>query len=792
MSSFSLFCSNILFGIFQHSLFTITPPRITVCLSFAQIRAIELECEKYGELAQSNCGNPFSIETILKQRQEKRLDLMDVIAERAKINMDEWRAERDKKAAEKQKKNEKNRLELMQQIEEIRLQKLSKRREEVEADREYLRQCELNELKLLERENEQRRKNIEYYTELEQIVDAQQKRAETEIEELKSKLSCKEDVGKSERKEPAEEEEVEETPVNVDSTILSNSDDSDTESVYFDADKSPESAKTFQSPEEFKSPSNLPRSASDLMNSNVIENLAADRTKNRANVLNSNINLNADTGIELGQKVDIPSGKLSEAQKNKLKMLQQGFGLIDANANAPEETTVRVSTSETTELSDLQKNRNKVLSSEFGVTEVVVKVSTENNSEFGRNKKSAQSHTHTFEQIDNLNANKPMTDLQLNRQKVMTQEYGLAGTESRQSNELRNKLKASLSLDLDNVSLNKPTNLLSPKACQSDFFVSPMSTTSDELMASSMVNELDGDKISEKQSNDESSLKLDCSISDKQVTIDGFSAEIDDRPTPMSALNTAGLKRMDNNGFVFNAPYKCQPSFSQILRPSSSSSNIFDISPRLSATKNKGTPTSPVNHQSSKSLSNQELQDLSSGNLTIFLEQSFTIPFQVYSNILNNEILKIFFQDLDILSHFDSLRNYFFMMNGEFASNVCDGLLSKLKTIRKPTELLNSYTLNSILEGALQSSHSGNDKYIENLSFSTPNVPDKFEMSSPNVLNTLHLSYKVEWPLNLLLSTEAIEHYDKVFQHLLKLRRITWLMDECFYVSHHSLLENPF
>lgn len=748
-----------------------------------------MECEKYGELAQSNCGNPFSIETLLKQRQEKRLDLVDVIAERAKINMEEWRAERDKKAAEKQEKNEKNRLELMQQIEEIRLQKLSKRREEVEVDREYLRQCELKELKLLERENEQRRKNIEYYTELEQIVDAQQKRAETEIEALKSKLLCKQDVQgveKTEQKEPVEEQEVEETLINVDSSVLSNSDDSDTESVYFDADKSPESTKTFLSPEEFKSPSSLPRSASDLINSNVLENLAADRIKNRANVLSSNINLTTDNGMESGQKVDIPSGKLSEAQKNKLKILQQEFGLVDANANAPEETTIRISTSETTELSDLQKNRNKVLSSEFGITEVVVKVSTENNSEFGRNKNSAQSHTHKFEHMDNLNANKPMTDLQLNRQKVMTQEYGLAPTESCTSNEFRNKLRASLSLDLDNVSLNKPANLLSPKACQSDFFVSPMSTTSDELMASSMVNESDGDKISEKQSNDESSLKLDCSISDKQVTIDGFSAEIDDRPTPMSALNAAGLKRMDNNGFVFNAPYRCQPSFSQILRPSSSSSNIFDISPRLSATKNKGTPTSPVYHQSSKSLSKQELQDLSSGNLAIFLEQSFTIPFQVYSNILNNEILKIFFQDLDILSHFDSLRNYFFMMNGEFASNVCDGLLSKLQKVRKPTELLNSYTLNSILEGALQSSHSGNDKYIENLSFSTPNVPDKFEMSSPNVLNALHLSYKVEWPLNLLLSTEAIEHYDKVFQHLLKLRRITWLMDECFYVSHHS------
>lgn len=748
-------------------MFTITPPRIAVCLSFAQIRAIESECEKYEELAQLSCGRPFEIDALLKQRQEKWLNLVNVIAEKTKQNMEEWKAEREKKQVEKQQKYEKNRLELMAQIEEIRAQKLHKRRVEIETDREYMRQSELNELKLVERENEQRRKNIEYYTELEQIVDAQQKRADTEIKALKSKLSRKVSGNETENVEKVE------NPAENVNDAASNSDDSETDSVYYDADKSPDLAKSFRSPDEFQSPASIPRSASDLLNSNEFDNLVADRAKNRANVLTSNINLTSTH--EMVQKVEIPSGKLTEAQKNKLKMLQQEYGSIDANANAQDEKTILRGAP--VELSELQKNRNKVLSSEFGITEVVVKVSTENKTEFNRNKKLAQEHSHAFQQIDDLNANKPMTESQLNRQKVMAQEYGLA-TESQACNEtisFRNKLRASLSLDLDNSKLNKP-NLVSPKSCQSDFFVSPMSTTSDELMACS-INESNG----EKPNNENAALKLDCMmVSGEPVNIDGFSAEPDDRLTPLSALNAAGIMK-NSDGFVFNAPYKSSLSFSQILRPSSSSSNIFDISSRLSATKAKPTPPSPIN-QSSKSLSKQELRDLGSGNLAIFLEQSFTIPFLVYSNILNNEILKIFFQDLDILSHFDSLRNYFFMVNGEFASNICDGLLSRLQKARTPTELFNSYTLNAILESAFQSSQSANDKNIENLSFHTPNLPDKFDLSSPNVLNALHLSYKVDWPLNLLLSTEAIEHYDKVFQHLLKLRRITWHMDECFYV----------
>lgn len=733
---------------------TITPPRITPCLSFTQIHAVEEECQNYQLLAQSVCGRPFKLADLLRHRQEKRLELVKVIAERSKYNLEQWKVEQEVKAIKRHEKNEKDRLALMQQIEEIRAQKLQKRREEVEADRKYLRQSELTELALIERENEQRRKNIEYYTELSQIVDAQQKRTDTEIEVLKSKLS-----------QNNESEDGETTLVNV---VKRTMDSEDEDSMYFDANKSltsSTSSKAFQSPEAIKTPdttqtpemlrtiASITRSASDIINSNVVDNLGQDRARNRANVLNSNINL--ATCVEVTQKVKILTGSsLTEAQKNKLKALQPQYQLVDSNANA-EEQTFRAFPAKLTE---------------FGSTEVVVNVTTENRctDAFNNDK---------FEQLDELNANKPLSDLQNNRQKVLIQEYGtkLEDRPTSDTTTLRNKLKASLSLNLYN---EKSTNTvaLSPKACQSDFIMSPMSTTSDELMACS-INEPN----LKKAANDQIELKLDCS-SDNRVNFKHFTSETADQVTPLSALNTSGIEKI-GNGFEFNAPYKSQPTFSQILRPSSGSSSIFDISSRLSATKNsKITPSSPVN-QSSKSLSKSELQDLRSGNLAYFLEQSFTIPLNFYSNILNNEILKIFFYDLEILGHFESLRNYFFMIDGQFASNICEGLLNKLQVARRPTELLNSYALHSILESALQSSLSGINKNMENLSFYIPNVPDKFEMSSPNVLSELHLIYKVDWPLNLLLSNEAIEHYDKVFQHLLRLRRIRWLLDECLFVS---------
>lgn len=735
----------------------------------------------------AKCGRPFQIVNLFKEHQQKQLELVKVIEERTKYNLEQWKLEQEKKATLRQEKHDKDRIELMQQIEEIRAEKLRKRREEVEIEREFLRQRELHELQLIERENEQRRKNIEYYSELAEIVDAQHKRTETEIESLKSKLQ--------ENNEKHESNDVENRLGNIEQNEKSANDDSDAESVYFDADKSLTpgslSSKEFQTPDVIPSETvkqsdqleihvNIPRSASDVINSNVSDDMAANRARNRANVLNSNIKLDGSCD-DVSEGYQTPTAPLSDAQKNKLKMLRQEYGLVDANANAEQMTVNDVPL----EMTELQKNRNKVLSSEFGITNVVVNVSTEtqSNTDFNRNKKNAQSHSHTFQPIDDVNANKPLSELQLNRQKVLQQEYGL-NTDTRSTHDaklMRNKLKSSLSLELANDKLKK-SNLLSPKTCQSDFVVSPMSTTSDELMVIS-VTESNDSQSPTNAIKEKCNLKLDCSMAHgKQVNFEQFTADINGYPTPQSALNTAGLER-NEDGFQFSALYKSQLAFSQILRPTSTSSSIFDISPRLNATKNNKTmPPSPV-HQPPKPFSKLELRDLSASNLAIFLEQSFTIPLQVYSNILNSEILKIFFQDLDILKHFHSLRNYFFMMDGEFGSNICDGILNKLKIAKKPTDLLNTYVLHSILENALQCSIISTDKNADNLSFCIPNIPEQCDMSSLKVLNEIHLSYKVEWPLNLLITTEAIDHYNKIFQHLLTLRRVAWMLDECFHVS---------
>lgn len=753
----------------QHALFSLSPPSISVCQSFHQLKKLELACHEYRRQAQSVCGPSISVADVFKRKADNQRIMAERVAQKCQRDIEQWQVDRDVRANDARERKENDRLILLQQIQEDRERKILKRHEQLEADREYLRQSEQVELELMARENAQRQRNIDYYSELSAIVDAQRKRVEDEMDKLTKQLESSTtlrqvtDDGKSDVSSPMSDK--------------CDTNDSDSDSVYFDAEKS-------ISPEVI---STLPRSASDFLNSNAADSpveaaaieAQSDRQRNRNIVLTSNIHLSAEELNEPITKANAPKS-MTEAQQNKLKMLQQEFNLIGADTNSNEVSVQRV------EMSDLQRNRNKVLSQEYGTPTTTVRVPSEQETELERNRRVGMGHGEWGAvQADDCNANQlPMTDLQRNRHKVLTQEYNFADPKSMSSSmtsSTRSRLKASLSLDLD--SGKKKSDGAVPKSCQSDFVNSPMSTTSDGPLLEVDTTEMTS-SITEATENDKVNLRLDTEKAIQaaiDASRDSASTSAAVEATPLSALNTAGVLSKQS-GFVFDRSPLRQPAFSPVIQPKFPTTNFFDIDPRL------GTLSAPIEPKRREAVSdaelhsNAELRALNVANLTEFLQQSFTIPLQVQLSLLNNEILKIFFVEFDILQHFKSLRHYFFMMDGEFACNISDGILTKLHKVRSPSELMNSHVLHSILENALHSSIIGNDKNALNLSFFIPNVPDHFDLASPNVLRDLHLSYKVDWPLNLLLSDETIEHYGFVFQHLLKLRRITWLLDQCFYV----------
>ena len=92
----------------------------------------------------------------------------------------------------------------------------------------------------------------------------------------------------------------------------------------------------------------------------------------------------------------------------------------------------------------------------------------------------------------------------------------------------------------------------------------------------------------------------------------------------------------------------------------------------------------------------------------------------------------------------------------------------------------------------LGSSVYSNDPNADCLSFIVQSIPEQFDLASSKVLHMLSLSYKVTWPLNLILNPETLEQYSKIFKYLITLKRVKWIMDEVWIMlkeNHKELGE---
>lgn len=682
------------------------------------------------------CGPSISVREVYQQKSLKRIEFRERCAVRFQESLQIWHEEQVLKKLKDKSNKEKNRKILEEQIQEVRERKIQKRKESLAKDREYLRQGELVENERLAKENLQRQKTLEYYEELGRIVDEQQQRTKDKIKNLSKKIECSVDqnfevisVADTTHSPSRLSPEIE---VIKDETIIS-----------LESDSPPvEEVET-----------NMKKSASDYFNSNEI---ISEFNVNKTRALGSTIEFN---DVTTNSRPDVPVKVLMDAQKNKLKILGHNFLLdnevepSDCDANSNDLPAL---------LTDRQKNRAKILESEFGICPVVVKIcdttDTISNKEFQNNQQRSGAHTNIFgyEKID---------EFKRNRNRVLTEEFGYTSVDGNKIKIQKNEgqaqveiapvdwkpIRTSLSLDF---AKNNPSHPDVP---------TPMSISSDTIHED--VQEVNEPKLKIELPHAQTSSHGNTEALETAETID---------PTPDSALNTAGI--LNKLGFVFEASEKTTPLHQECYNlnltfPMSSKTTSFFALPLDGTDEEEDCPNL------------NDLKNVSTTTISNFLKMSFVIPVHARLSILNNEILKIFLQDLDILGHLKSLRNFYFMMDGEFSSCISDGLISRLECTKNPTELFNFQFLHTILHNALNSSILGNDQNADRLSFLIADVPEKFDLASPNVLQTLNLSYHVEWPLNLVLTPEAMSHYARIFQHLLKVRRINWVLDQSYQVS---------
>ncbi|KAG8439858.1 hypothetical protein GDO86_005868 [Hymenochirus boettgeri] len=197
----------------------------------------------------------------------------------------------------------------------------------------------------------------------------------------------------------------------------------------------------------------------------------------------------------------------------------------------------------------------------------------------------------------------------------------------------------------------------------------------------------------------------------------------------------------------------------------------------------------PVDSGIQSALDDTAIQLIELLSLPVLMKYSVTAPMVSHVSLVNKAIVDYFFVELDMEKHFETIRHFLLMEDGEFAQSLSDLLFEKLGSGQTPSQLLSPLVLNSILNKALQYSLHGDTHLASNLAFSLKYLPEIFTPTAPDSLSCLELKYKVDWPLNIVITDVCMNKYSRIFSFLLQLKHMVWtLRDVWFHLKRTALV----
>ncbi|KAL0968033.1 hypothetical protein UPYG_G00261390 [Umbra pygmaea] len=177
-------------------------------------------------------------------------------------------------------------------------------------------------------------------------------------------------------------------------------------------------------------------------------------------------------------------------------------------------------------------------------------------------------------------------------------------------------------------------------------------------------------------------------------------------------------------------------------------------------------------------------------SLPVLMKHSVTTPLITHVSLVNKAVVDYFFVELGVERHFEALRHFLLMEDGEFAQSLSDLIFEKMGSGQSPGDLLTPLVLNSILSKALQYSLHGDSPLAPNFTFALRFLPETFHPHAPDALNCLELRYKVDWPLNIIITDSCINKYNRLFSFLLQLKHMVWsLRDVWFHLKRTALVK---
>ncbi|KAH8296198.1 hypothetical protein KR054_002845 [Drosophila jambulina] len=161
------------------------------------------------------------------------------------------------------------------------------------------------------------------------------------------------------------------------------------------------------------------------------------------------------------------------------------------------------------------------------------------------------------------------------------------------------------------------------------------------------------------------------------------------------------------------------------------------------------------------------------------LQLSVMVPVNAHYALLRNEVLRIF-KELRIYEHFRRLRNYFFLLDGQFGGLLTYDILDRIRAGIDPKSLCQRGVLDAMLGNALACCPVDETTVTQNLALNCTKIPDKLDFWSLDATSMLALHCKVDWPLNLVISSETVAKYGQIFGYLVKLRHVSFILEGTF------------
>lgn len=222
-------------------------------------------------------------------------------------------------------------------------------------------------------------------------------------------------------------------------------------------------------------------------------------------------------------------------------------------------------------------------------------------------------------------------------------------------------------------------------------------------------------------------------------------------------------------------------------QPSSYIPKDWNIPPTESYTKHFSFKTQNVGLDREESAENDwtqlcrpESKEIFNLSLSFFVQRSLLLPVRTQCQMVNRSLMALLIgNEHRLMKHLDTLRQFLFLDNGPFSYSLARSIGQRLGQLTHAHQLVNVPSMSFVLQTALNAVHA-DEHYASRLSFYVKESPALQPKSHFDVLDCFTLRYRVEWPLNLILTEEIMDSYSQIFSFVLQVRLAAWSMQDVF------------